>query len=251
LLSDFYVGKFYFANEVLFEGNLTELLGTDLEVREVDGCCLYDVSCQTIENTDYIEHAMFFVIEVFCDVYSKDKQEVNRIGQKIPGEKKLLISKGLMNQLINTTYDNHHVIQRLNNIAFYTRVLDNQDVYLTITANIEGVILNEPHENYWVCNHINMGPPMEDEVQDWKQLLNSINIMDMVSVFEHFLLFVKEICNNEINHINQTDKEILVQEKMNLTYEISELRKIICDLKKEYDSQSYIINGLLKIIKPL
>jgi len=251
LLSDFFIGKYSFINEVLFEGNITDLLGSDIEVRKIENCCLYDVSYQTIENIDTIELAMLYVIEVFCEVHPNKKQEVSTIGQKIYGENKLLISKSIIKEQKHTTSHNYCVIQHLNNIAFYTQTLKNHDVYLTITANIEGIILNEPHEDFWICDQINMDPPMEDEVRDGRQLLNSINTKDMVSLFENFLQLVKGVCNHEANHINKVNKEQPEQENVDLKDEINELKKRIYDLKSEINRRGYIINGLLKIIKPL
>ncbi len=96
-----------------------------------------------------------------------------------------------------------------------------------------------------------MTPPHNEEVQDWKQLLNSISFKEMVSLFENFLQLVKGICNNESSDSVKEYKKKLEQENMKLTDEIDQLKISINRLKGEINDQSYIINGLLKIIKPL
>lgn len=249
MLSDFFVGKYSFINEVLFEGNITDLLVSDIGIKKIEDCYLYDISYQNKENIDTIELAMLFIIEVFCELNPIKTQEVKTIGQKIFGKKKILISKSIIKDQKHIATNNYHVIQHLNNISFDTKIVENKDVYLTITANIEGMILNEPHEDFWICNHLNMDPPVEDEIREGRQLLNSINIKDMVSLFENFLLLVKGVCNYEADHINRADKE-RSEENIEMKNKINELNKRIYELKSEINSMSYIINGLLKIINP-
>ena len=249
MLPDFYIGKYTFDNEVLYEGNITEPLETDYEVRKIENCCFYDISYQTIENIDTIEQVILFTIEVFCEVNYKNSQEVGTMSRKINAEKKLLISKNIIEGQMPAISDKYYVIQHIGNIVFCTQTMKNKSFYLTIAADVEGIFLREPHDDFWTCNKIDMAPPAENQVQDWKQLLNSISIKDMVSLFENFFQLVKGICNDEPD--NKADIKELEQENMNLMNEINELKNRINNLKSEINSRSYIINGLLKIIKPL
>ena len=251
MLPDFYAGKYSFTNEVLYEGNIAVLLEKDYEIRKINDCCIYDISYKTLENTDNIEQVMNFTVEVFCDVINTDSQEIKTIAQKINAVKNFIISKSIIKKPMTEVSEDHIVVQHVKNIAFYTQTTNDGSTYITITADIEGIILREPRQDFWICDRIDMAPPQDEEVQDWKQLLNSISIKDTVSLFENFLQLVKGVCNNESSDSAKETKKKLEQENMKLNDEINQLKISINRLKSEIDDQSYIINGLLKIIKPL
>jgi hypothetical protein len=250
MLPYFYVGNFSFQNEVLFEGNINDILGEDIDTVKIRNCCIYDISYRTAIKSDDIEQTMIFTLEVFCDVRYK-QQDVRVLGKKINGEKKLMISKNtLKKQSIAATGD-YCVIQHLNNISYCIQTAKNQDIILSVTADIEGAILDEPHEDFWICGMLNLDPPAENKTQDWSQLFDSINIKDTVSLFESLLRLVKGVCSENASDKSKEDKEKLEQENIKLTNEIFELKNRINDLQSEINSRGYIINGLLKIIKPL
>lgn len=250
MLPYFYLGKHSFENEVLFESDIRELLGVDIENVKIRDCCIYDISGQTMESPEKIEQTMLFTLEFFCDVRLK-QQDVRTIAKKINCEKKLLIPQKFIKAQLHAETGNHCVILHMSNVAFCSHVIKNRGVVLTVTANIDAIILDEPHEDFIICSQINIVPPEGDEVQDWKQLLNSINIKDTVSLFENLLNLVKSVNSDNSNDFSESVKIKLEQENMKLTNEIYELRNRIRDLKNEISNQGYIINGLLKIIKPL
>jgi len=253
MLPDFYAGKYSFTNEVLYEGDITVFPEMDYEVRKIENCCLYDISYKTIDNIDNMEQIMNFTVEVFCEAINKNSQEIRTIAQKINAVKHFMVSKSMIENQMAEASDNYSVIQHLKNIMFYTQTNNSGSFYITITADIEGFILKEPHQDFCICDRIDMSPPRDEEVQDWKQLLNSISIKDTVSLFENFLQLVKGVCDNGSNDsvIETEYKKKLEQENRELNNQINQLRINIDSLKKEINNQSYIINGLLKIIKPL
>ncbi|HHW22025.1 MAG TPA: hypothetical protein GXX26_03960 [Clostridiaceae bacterium] len=250
MLPYFYVGSYSFTDEVLFEGNVTDILGDDIEAVKIRNCCLYDISCQTVENPDDMEQTMFFTLEVFCDVRYK-QQDMRVVGKRINGEKKFRIPKKNIREQSLAETGKYYVIQHLNNLSYSVQTSKSRDIILSVTADIEGAILDEPHEDFLICSRINLDPPAEDKVQDWNQLFDSINIKDTVSLFESLLRLVKGVCSENANDKNKEEKDKLEKENMKLTSEIYELQKRVNDMKKEINDRGYIINGLLKIIKPL
>jgi len=251
MLPDYYAGKYSFTNEVLYEGDIADLMEKDYEIRKINNCCIYDISYKTLENPDHIEQEMNFTAEVICAVIDKDSQETRMISRKINAVKNFIISKSIIKKQTAEASDNYYVIQHVKNIAFYTQTTNSGSSYITITADIEGLILREPHQDFWICDRIDMAPPQDEEVQDWKQLLDSISIKDTVSLFENFLQLVKGVCNNDSSDSVKEEKKKLEQENRKLTDEINQLKMSINNLRSEINNQSYIINGLLKIIKPL
>jgi len=254
MLPYFYAGKYSFNDEVLFEGNFSDISGVeagDFEAGDVLDCCFYDIGFQSVEDPDSIEQTMTFTLEIFCDVRHKYQQHSGIVARKINTEKKLLIPKKEVDGLAAAESENHCIINHISNTAFHTRILDNGDVYLAVTATIDVMILDEPHDDFWICNRTDLAPPAENEIQDWKKLIKDISIKDTVLLFENLIQLVKEnVCSGSDDDV-RTDKKKLEQENLLLKYEVNELRNRIHALNSRINDREYIINGLLKIIKPL
>lgn len=206
MLPYFYVGSYSFANEVLFEGNINDLLGADIETVRIRNCCLYDISYQTVENPDDLEQTMFFTLEFFCDVRYK-QQDVRVVGKSINSEKKLRITKNNIRKKSPAETGKYYVIQHLDNISYSVQASKNRDIILSVTADIEGAILDEPHEDFLICSCISLDPPEEDKVHDWRHILNSIDIKDTVSLFENLLNLVKSVNSDNPNDSGESVKK--------------------------------------------
>lgn len=251
---NFYAGKYTFFDEVLFECSFSDLLGIeaeDIEAGDALSCCLYDIGFHSAEDHDSIEQTMAYSLEIFCDVRHKYQQHSGIVSRKINGEKKLLIPKKEIEGLTAAESENHSIINHISNTAFHTRNLKNGDIYLAVTANIEIMILDEPHEDFWICSRTDIVPPAENEVHDWKKLIKDISIRDTVLLFENLIQLIKEnVCSGPDDDAG-TDKKKLEQENLLLKYELNELRNRILALSSRISERDYIIDGLLKIIKPL
>lgn len=250
-------GTYCFSNELMFEKSLTEISDPDTKVKKIRTCYLFDTDWEISEGPDTIEVTLFFRIGVIFDYLCNKTNYIKTEYKTFPCQKRHLLYKKQLKNFVSDKKIKKYFIHNLNNILFSTYSLDNNEEILTVTCNIEGIILTEYHHNFWVGNELNLQPPSRPENYDWEHILKNINIKDAVILFESLLTLIKGICSeksNKSSHPKMSADEVSVSQTENTpsqnhdNKELEDLKKLVLKLRHELEEKNYIISGLLKYI---
>jgi hypothetical protein len=255
--ANFFAGTYLFPDEVMFEGNLSELADLNSKINKIRACYLCDIDYQSSEYADTIELTLFFTIETLLDYQCNKSQSYETTFKNITCKKKLLLSKNQFAEHFTEMNTKKFFIHHLSNTFFVTQSLDNGDELLTVSATIEGIILLEYHYNFWICNELDLQPPTKLKTYDWKDILENINIGDTIVLFENLLTLIKGLSYDKLdNQIIQPDvimdnkprAPTITSANTGINREQNEFNNKILELKNELHNRDYIINGLLKCL---
>ncbi|MCX7773583.1 MAG: hypothetical protein N2376_10785 [Clostridia bacterium] len=202
------LGTYYLPEETIFEGVLTGLAEYPYKLLQIVNCYLYDISFEQSILDDAIEFMLDFTLEVIYKTCLKDKTSVQTSSKKHHAQKSITLAMPFYRDLLTLIDGKTRFVHHLSELSFKTTPVDEGAVQLTVQGTLDGVALADTYHNFWVLKEEKwdrekqLPKPEASEAPelDWKTLLDSVNIKDVVTLFENLMVLIKNPIGSEEGH---------------------------------------------------